>query len=96
MKYLTVDGMLSGTGIRDSIEGEYLKPEELGLSSELINKISDWLSCYEIAHYEQYEDGYQVTKLDEEGLEICSMLKVELPDSKIEYYSNADMKTIMV
>lgn len=88
--------MLSGTGIRDSLEGGYLKPEELGLSPELIHKISDWLSCYENAHYKQYEDRNQVAELDAEGIDICVMLKRELPDSKIEYYSNSDMKRLII
>lgn len=96
MKYLTVDGMLSGTGIRESIEERYLTPEKLGLSSELINKISDWLSGYENAHYEQYANRNKVAELDAEGLEICAMLRREIPDSKIEYYSNAYMKKTSV
>ncbi|EGA68246.1 hypothetical protein VISI1226_03985 [Vibrio sinaloensis DSM 21326] len=96
MKYLTVDGMFSGTGIRDSVEGGYLKPEILGLSTELKNKISDWLSRYEDEHYEQYEDDSIVARLDAEGVEICNLLKSELPHSKVEYYSTAKMKKVII
>lgn len=92
MIYLTVDGMLSGTGIRDSVEGGYISPKELGLSSILKDKISKWLSQYEDAHYNQYEDKAQIVELDAEGLDICKMLKEEIPDSKINYYSDAEMK----
>lgn len=96
MKYLTVDGMMSGTGIRDTLEGGYLKPDELGLSSELKRKISDWLSSYENEHYSQYEDKSVVAGLDAEGIEICDLLKSEIPDSKVEYYSAAETKKIIV
>jgi hypothetical protein len=95
MKYLTVDGMFSGTGIRDSIEGGYIKPDELGLSAELKQRISSWLNRYEDEHYAQYEDRSIVSKLDAEGIEICQLLKLEIPDSKVEYYSAAETKKII-
>jgi hypothetical protein len=49
MRYLTVDGMLSGTGIRDSLTGKYLDPSEVGFSPELIRRIEKWLIDYETA-----------------------------------------------
>lgn len=94
MIYLTVDGMFSGTGIRDSVEGGYLTLDELSISDDLKSKISNWLSRYEDAHYSQYEDKSEVADLDGEGLDICVLLRSEIPDSKIEYYSNAEMKKI--
>lgn len=96
MKYLTVDGMLSGTGIRNTIEGDYLNLEQLRLSKQLINKISTWLDLYEDAHFMQYQDKQQITSLDKEGLLICSMLKKELPESKVEYFSNAKMTSQVI
>ena len=96
MIYLTVDGMFSGTGIRDSVEGGYLKLEELNISDDLKNKISNWLSRYEDAHYSQYEDKSEVAGLDDEGLDICVMLRSEISDSKVEYYSSAEMKKIAI
>jgi hypothetical protein len=94
MIYLTVDGMLSGTGVRDTVEGGYLKLEEFNISDDLKSKISNWLSRYEGAHYSQYEDKSEVADLDGEGLHICAILRLEIPDSKIEYYSSAKMKKI--
>lgn len=88
--------MFSGTGIRDPLEGGYLKPQELGLSPELIDKILMWLSRYENAHYMGYEDKNKVAELDAEGIEICLMLKKELPDSKIEYYSDAKLSKLPI
>ncbi len=94
MKYLVVDGMFSGSGIRDSIEGGYLELEQLGLSDQLVEKISDWLGRYEDAHFFQYQDKSKVENLDNEGMEICAMLKSEIPESKVEYYSSARMKKL--
>ena len=56
MKYLIVDAMFSGTGIRDSVEGGYIKLDELGMSDELIVKINSWLSRYENEHYYKYKN----------------------------------------
>ena len=35
MKYLVVDGGLSGTGIRDKYDGGYINPADLGLNPEI-------------------------------------------------------------
>jgi len=94
MQYLIVDGMLSGTGIRDAVEGGYIEHDDLGLSSSLSARISSWLACYEESHYEQFQDSKQVGYLDAEGLKICSLLQSELPDSKISYFSNARMMAV--
>jgi hypothetical protein len=92
MKYLIVDGMMSGTGIRDEVEGGYLSPESLGLSSQLLQQISCWLQAYEDAHYDQYGDKGKVAELDAEGLRIRGQLMEELPDAKVKYYSDAEMR----
>ena len=96
MKYLTVDGMLGGAGVRDQIEGGYIDPEDLNLSSELIEVIRNWVTRYETAHYRQFSDQQEVTKLDEEGLLICSRLHEELDDTNIEYFSTGLMTSIRV
>lgn len=94
MKYLTVDGMLNGTGIRDSIVGGYLDPSVIGVSLETKERISKWLSRYEDAHYMQYQDKAEIEWLDLEGIEICKRLISELPGYKICYYSSAKMSKI--
>ncbi len=88
--------MLSGTGVRDAVEGGYVEHEELGLSPEISDKISQWLAKYENCHYQQFHDAKQVVDLDAEGLEICRLLRTEIPDSKIDYFSNAKMVAIPV
>ena len=95
MLYLTVDGCLSGTGIRDSVEGGYLEPAELGLSARLLERISSWQRSYEDAHYEQFSDKKRNAELDQEGLAICQLMENEIPDAKIQYFSGAEMKGIL-
>lgn len=89
MRYLTVDGMLSGTGIRDSVSGEYLDPSTLGISQEVVKRIEEWLSTYQDAHIHGFSDLKQINELDEEGVQICRLLQEQMPKSKFEYYSSA-------
>ena len=89
MSYLTVDGMLSGTGIRDSVAGGYLEPSQLNLSQSLVRQIERWLTQYEEAHYAGFSDRADAEKLDAEGIGIAQQIQRELPQSKVEYYSHA-------
>ena len=89
MKYLTVDGMLSGTGIRSSGEGGYIEPQQLGLPVALVEQIEKWVIRYEEAHYDGFSDSLENDALDQEGLAICKLLQHALPEAKIEYFSNA-------
>ena len=92
MQYLTVDGMLSGTGVRDTVDGGYISPDELGLSFEQRQRISQWVCRYEKAHSAGYRDRTEVADLDFEGVEIRRLVECELPESKVVYFSDADMK----
>ena len=93
-RYLTVDGMLSGTGIRDSVEGGYLDPGELGVSAVLTERIVNWLARYERAHYVQFADAVEVDELDREGRAIAAQLQEQLPQAKIQYFSDAKMRLL--
>jgi predicted glycosyltransferase len=95
-KYLIVDGMLHGTGIRDAVEGEYIYLEELGLDTILIKRIEDWLSQYEAEHYAGYIHEDIMRNLDKEGISIAVVIQEAFPDSKIEYYSDALMRKISI
>jgi hypothetical protein len=88
-RYLTVDGMLSGTGLRDSVAGGYLEPLQLGLSDVLVERIGRWLAEYENGHYAGFEDRAETEALDKEGISISVEVQRELPQSKVEYYSHA-------
>lgn len=89
MNYLTVDGMLSGTGIRDSVEGGYIAPQQLGLPNTLVERIEKWVSRYEEAHYAGFNDNGENEFLDQEGIALSKLLQLLLPEAKIEYYSHA-------
>ncbi len=95
-KYLVVDGMMSGTGVRDMLEGGYLKLDELALSLSLREEIKSWLLRYEDAHLLRFDDLEEVKKLDKEGVNVVLKMREEIPSAKIEYYSNASMKKIVV
>jgi hypothetical protein len=86
---MVIDGMLSGTGIRDGVNGGYLEPSELGVSERLEQRISAWLSRYENAHFHNYEDQDINKVLDQEGADIARELAVELPSVTVKYFSNA-------
>ncbi len=90
--YLTVDGMVSGTGIRDSVIGGYVEPQELNLPEGVINKIREWQLRYAEAHFSGFSDHRVIETLDIEGLEICKCLRAVLPNSKIEYFSSGTMR----
>ena len=96
MKYLIVDGCLSGTGIRDKYLGGYVNPVLLGLSSIFIKKLDSWLKNYEDEFYNQYINTERVKDLDKEGEDIALLLKKELANSKIEYYSDAMMTSKLI
>ncbi|MCK1511970.1 hypothetical protein IVB22_05195 [Bradyrhizobium sp. 190] len=94
MRYVTIDGMLSGTGIRDSLTGEYLDLNEVGLSPELVRRIEKWVIDYETAHYGQFNDEVENQRLDQDGIEIARQAQSQLPEMKVAYFSNAQMKKI--
>ena len=89
MRYLIVDGMLSGTGVRDAISGGYVELADLELPPNVVEVIASWLARYETAHHQQFNDSREVEALDEIGLELCDHLARELPGNKIGYFSAA-------
>lgn len=92
MRYLTLDGMLSGTGVRDSVEGGFVNLSDLPISEDLRNKISNWASSYQKEHFSSFKEQEVITALDDKGRELCEELRRELPDSKVEYYSAATLQ----
>lgn len=91
-RYLIVDGMVSGTGIRNlNEEIQYIKPESLGISSELIEKLNTWHSKYKEQFYQNYADENVVCALDLEGIEISKAILNELKNCKLSYFSDAKL-----
>lgn len=91
MKYLVIDAVLGGTGIRDKHEGGYIAPESLGLSYNVLKRLKEWLLKYENEHYKGFENNNNIDILDGEGKEIAFTIKSELGDVKMEYFSDARM-----
>ncbi len=89
---LIVDGMLSGTGVRDALNGGYVHLSDLKIPPSLIREINKWLSDYEMAHFLQYTDEKKNKALDKQGIQIANHLKTVLPNVNIRYYSNWLMK----
>lgn len=91
---LLIDGMLSGTGIRDRINGGYIDPEALGLSSPLVDDLRTWLSQYEDAHYAGFDDPEIVSTLDQGGVALTDRIARERTSDEVGYYSNAHLKEL--
>jgi len=93
MRYLVIDGELSGTGIRDKYNGGYISPVDIGLNNTITNWISEWLLRYENAHYNEFADKIIVDELDKEGKKIAITMKNQFPEIDFEYFSAARMKS---
>ena len=96
MKYIIIDALLNGTGIRDKYKGEYIDPRSLGLSDATIIRLNDWLSEYWEEHYNGYIDGTIIDTLDQECRRIAIRIQKELPEMKVEYFSDARMTSEMI
>ncbi len=96
MKYITIDGMISGTGIKDTYNREWIEIDDLQLPDDLIARFQIWLKKYQKEHFSGFADVYVVESLDKEGLEICEQMHHELPEIKIEYFSAGKCKKIPI
>lgn len=94
--YIVIDGELHGTGLRDYYNGGYIDPRDLDLSISLREQLSNWLIKYENEHYSGFTHELVIKELDKEGLEIARLVKQELKDNKISYYSAAKLTTTPV
>lgn len=90
---LLIDGMLSGTGVRDAVVGGYVAPDAIGLSAPLVADIADWQRKYEEAHFLGFPAN-AVAALDDEGLALAMRVRSELTDKSIGYFSNGRMERL--
>jgi len=88
-----IDGMLSGTGVRDAINGGYPAPRDIGLSKALTDEVTDWQRRYEEAHFDGFPEDL-VAELDQQGLDLAAQAGIELPDIEIGYFSNWQLKRL--
>ena len=91
---LLMDGMLSGTGIRDVINGGYIVPASLDLPASLVNDIAEWQERYEACHFAGFPLK-TVMQLDEEGAGLAARVGAALPGRRVGYYSNGLMKRLI-
>ena len=86
--------MVSGTGIRD--DKEYLDPESLGLSGDLVNRLKVWHESYRNEFFKGFEDKSLIHKLDEEGIEISKAVINEYRDCKVAYLSDFNLEKTLL
>jgi hypothetical protein len=92
MKYLVIDATLHGSGIRDYYLGGYVDIDSLRLDDDIKRRINIWQLKYENEHYEFFQNLDTVNILDDEGIDIARIVKKQLSDVKIDYYSAAKLK----
>lgn len=91
MRYLVIDAMLNSTGIRDAYNTGDIKPESLNLSNALIEQLNNWLLQYRVEFYAGYTNTEVIDELDSKGKELALMIKKELGEVKVEYFSDAKL-----
>lgn len=97
MRYLTVSADYDSTGIKDLNEGE-LDESHLALNAALWAKIKKWVNDYQIIipmnNAERAASDDLISKLDDQGLEICREILSHLDDVKVEYYSEGRLRKL--
>lgn len=88
-----IDGILSGTDVRDVTNGGYVDPISLGLSEQLGQSVSSWQAQCAEAHFAGFANE-RVTKLDKSGSALGSRIQNEPPDTEVGYFSNGLMKRL--
>ncbi len=91
--HFLIDGMLSGTGVRDAINGGYVSPDAIGLSTQLAADLAAWQRCYEEAHFAGFPAD-AVAQLDDDGLALASRTQEELIDKSVGYFSCGQMERL--
>jgi hypothetical protein len=90
---LLIDGMLSGTGVRDAVSGGYVEPKAIGLSASLAAELVAWQRRYEEAHFADFPE-HVVAALDDEGLVLASRADAELRGRSVGYFSHGSTKRL--
>lgn len=98
LRYLRVDGGTPGCGLREPTIGRYLEQEEveaLPLSVELVTALTRWAERYQEHVLWYYGAETEATaELDRQGCLLCLKLREELPEVKVDYYSEALCKWV--
>ena len=96
-RYLTLDGEVHGTGLRDQYEG-FIELEAVPISSDLRIKIREWANAYhQIVGKRIEQDNSRIGDLDIKGLILMKALSEELgSDYKLRYFSDLKTKELML
>lgn len=89
-----LDGILSGTGIRDIVHGGYIELSKLPLKKSTQDTITKWLSEYEDQHYEGFENTFECDLLDKRGLLLALAISEELEGYSVRYFSSYLLKEL--
>ncbi len=95
MKYLVIDGMFRGTGIRDKYNGGYIVIDHLAIPIKVKEQINNWLADYQNEFFAGYKDELRIQELDKVGIEIAKAIQKYL-DAKVTYYSDGLMKEFLI
>ena len=99
MRYLVLGADYSRPALRDEYARD-LSPEVLGVSEHLVRRIREWNDRYrEIiplgpAVREAEAPAGLIAVLDEEGLALVAAIRAELPDAKVRYFSEGQLRYV--
>jgi hypothetical protein len=91
---LTIDGELSGTRVRDAVDGGSVELHRLELSPALAGRIVTWATRYADSHHVGFPSS-DVAALDAKGIEITRAVRRERPDSTVAYVSATSVRTLL-
>jgi hypothetical protein len=88
MRYVRLDGFVSGTGLRDCNSGGWLNPYTVGLSDQLAAEIEAWAYDYHElqAHHDDDVCDSRFKVLDEKGIALSYRIRLEHAELKVDYY----------
>ena len=96
-RYLSLDGEIHGTGLKDQYEG-FIELDEVPLSQMLKNEISVWANEYhEMFGQTLDSNDTNIHELDIRGLNLMRRVSEELgPGYKVRYYSDLMTKELRI
>ncbi len=98
MRYLILSADYNSI-IRDEYNSEF-ELDDLNLSIELFLKLKDWYRKYypliSMSDEERSKIQKLILELDEEGLNIAHLIMEQINDCKVKYFSEGQLKYLMV
>ncbi|MBC6995366.1 hypothetical protein QWY85_00305 [Neolewinella lacunae] len=94
-RYLTIDGELGGTGVRDEFKG-FIELDKIPLSNGLKKQITEWVDQYPSSVIgRNLPSNNEISQYDIKGIELMRLISIELgPEYKLRYYSDLKCKEL--